>query len=98
MPTTASDRFPTACFSVTAAHEPSVLSRILELFAKRGLVPTRMHSDVVAVGEAPLSVDIQVRNMDPDLAAYIARCMRQIAYVDCVLTSERGTAAAAAHG
>lgn len=95
MPSTASDRFPTACFSVTAAHEPSVLSRILELFAKRGLVPTRMHSDVVGHGDAPLSVDIQVRNMDPALAAYVARCMRQIAYVDCVLTSERGSASAA---
>ena len=95
MPTTSSDRFPTACFSVTASREPSVLSRILELFAKRGLVPTRVHSDVAGHGDTPLSVDIQVEDLDPELAAYIARCMRQIAYVDCVLTSERGAAAAA---
>lgn len=97
MSTNASDRFPTACFSVTAASEPSVLARILELFAKRGLVPTRLHSDVVGHGDSPLSVDIQVDDMDPALAAYIARCMRQIAYVDCVLTSERGMAGLA-HG
>jgi len=92
MSTNASERHPTACFSVTAAHEPSVLSRILELFAKRGVVPTRLHSDVAGTGDAPLSVDIQVEGMEPELAAYIARCMRQIAYVDCVLTSERGAA------
>ena len=86
-----SDFRPTACFSVQAATEPSVMARVLELFAKRGLVPTRLHSDVGGPHGETLTIDIQMEGLDSDLAAYMARCMRQIAYVDCVLTSERGT-------
>ena len=81
---------PTACFSIQAATEPSVMARVLELFAKRGLVPTRMHSDVGGPNRETLTIDVQMEGLDPQLAAYMARCMRQIAYVDCVLTSERG--------
>ena len=40
---------PTACFSVVARAEPGVLPRVIELFAKRGLVPTRCHARVGAV-------------------------------------------------
>ena len=40
------DREPTACFSVAAAAEPGVMPRVLELFAKRGLVPTHWCSRV----------------------------------------------------
>ena len=89
-----SDSHPTACFSVQAAAEPSVLSRVLELFAKRGLVPSRLHADVGGAGDT-LTIDIQMEGIEPELAAYMARCMRQLAYVDCVLTSERGTVPAA---
>ncbi|MFN4089236.1 MAG: hypothetical protein ACK4QW_09385, partial [Alphaproteobacteria bacterium] len=55
-----------------------------------GLTPTRMISDVSGPEGDLLTIDIQMRGIEPDLAAYMARCMRQIAYVDCVLTSERG--------
>ena len=87
---------PTACFSIQAATEPSVMSRVLELFAKRGLMPTRLHSDVSGPNGETLTIDVQMEGLAPDLAAYMARCMRQIAYVDCVLTSERGAVPAAA--
>ena len=30
-----------ACYSFHAAADPSVMSRVLEVFAKRGLVPNR---------------------------------------------------------
>ena len=36
----------TACFSVQAVADPSVMPRVLELFAKRGLIPARWHSDL----------------------------------------------------
>lgn len=84
------ESLPTTCFSVQAFSEPSVMSRVLELFVKRGLTPTRMVSDVSGPDGDLLTIDIQMRGMAPELAAYMARCMRQIAYVDCVLTSERG--------
>ena len=43
------------CFSVQARAEPGVMPRVVELFAKRGLVPQRWHSAVS--GEA-LTIDV----------------------------------------
>ncbi len=73
------------CFSLQARAEPGVMPRVVELFAKRGLVPQKWHS--TASGEA-LTIDVQMAGLDRDLAGYIARCMRQITGVETVLTSE----------
>jgi acetolactate synthase small subunit len=80
----------TACFSVHARAEPGVMPRVLELFAKRGLVPSSWHS---AVSGAELTIDLQMRGMERDLADYVAQCLRQLADVDVVLTSEKPGAA-----
>ena len=77
---------PTACFSVHARAEPGVMPRVLELFAKRALVPSSWHS-TVAGGE--LTIDLQMRGMERELAGYVAACLRQIADVEVVLTSEK---------
>lgn len=61
------------------------MPRILELFAKRGLVPQRWYS---AVSDTGLGIDIQMTGLDRDLADYIGRCMRQIHGVETVLTVE----------
>ena len=79
---------PTACFSVQARAEPGVMPRVLELFAKRGLVPSTWHS---RVSGDELAIDVQMEAMDRDAAAYIAACLRQIVCVDVVLTSEKRT-------
>jgi acetolactate synthase small subunit len=76
----------TVCFSVHAQADPSVMARVLELFAKRGLVPHRWHS-VASAGS--LVIDIQLEGCAPELGAYMARSMRQIATVEAVLTSTR---------
>ena len=86
------------CFSVAAVAEPGILPRVLELFAKRNLVPLRWHSDRLApprrlpgqagAGES-LAIDIQVSDLEPHLGDYIARCLRQIHGVETVLTSEK---------
>jgi len=76
----------TACFSVHAHVDPGVMPRVLELFAKRGLVPSVWQS---TVGGAGLTIDIQMRGLGRDLTDYIASCLRQIAYVEVVLTSEK---------
>jgi acetolactate synthase small subunit len=73
------------CFSVQARAEPGVMPRVVELFAKRGLVPQRWHS---TVSEEALTIDVQIGGLDRDLSGYIARCMRQITGVETVLTSE----------
>ncbi len=80
---------PVYCFSILAAAEPGVMPRVLELFAKRGLVPTRWHSDVTGPDGRDLAVDIQVDGLDVQTGDYIARCLRQVFEVDTVLTSQK---------
>ena len=76
----------TACFSLHAHAEPGVMPRVLELFAKRGLVPQRWQS--AAAGTA-LTIDVQIGGLGRDTIDYIAQCMRQIVGVEAVLTAER---------
>jgi acetolactate synthase small subunit len=88
--TAADDNLPvTACFSVHARAEPGAMPRVLELFAKRGLVPSAWHSVTSAGDRAQLTIDIQMRGLGGDAVDYIAACMRQMPFVEVVLTSER---------
>lgn len=74
----------TAQFSVHAVPEPGVMPRVLELFAKRGLVPERFAG---TASESALSIEVQIDGLDRGTVDYVARCMRQIAGVEAVLTS-----------
>ena len=73
-----------AYFSVQARAEPGVMPRVIELFAKRGLVPGFWHS---AVSGTALSIEIRIAGLERDTVDYIARCLRQIVGVDSVLTA-----------
>jgi acetolactate synthase small subunit len=74
-------RHSTACYSVTAVPDPSVMSRVLELFTKRNLIPDRFGGSLVP-GEAPrLEMSIEIAGLDHHLAGYLGRCMEQITYV-----------------
>ena len=84
----------TACFSIQANADPGVMSRVLELFAKRGLVPSSWHSRVGGIQDDELIIDLQMQGMVRSEADYVASCLRQIPDVDTVLTSERFRAAA----
>ena len=75
----------TSRFSLQASAEPGVMPRVLELFAKRGLVPDRWLS-VVMRPDMNLSIDIEVDGLQRDAVEYVANCMRQIAGVELVLT------------
>ena len=79
----------TACFTVHAHAEPGVMPRVLELFAKRGLVPSAWHSWTTGSDQAQLMIDIQMRGLGRDAMNYIAACLRQITFVEVVLTSEK---------
>jgi acetolactate synthase small subunit len=88
--TFADDDLPaTACFSVHARAEPGVMPRVLEIFAKRGLVPSAWHSSTFGTDQAELAIDIRVRGLGSGLRDYIAACLRQITFVEVVLTSEQ---------
>jgi acetolactate synthase small subunit len=88
-----SDRFVTACFSVQARAEPGVMPRLLELFAKRGLVPQLWRSATSGPDEALLTVEIRMSGLERDTMDYLAACMRQIASVQVVLAVEHRGAA-----
>jgi hypothetical protein len=81
-----SDAAFTACFSVIAKTDPGVMARVLELFAKRGLVPSYWCSRVAG---SELTIDLQMAGLDPDTTAYLAACFRQIPTVRTVLTTEK---------
>jgi acetolactate synthase small subunit len=79
----------TTVFSVHACAEPGVMPRVLELFAKRGLVPCFWHSTVVGPEQARLAIEIRMSGCGPEITEHIAASLRQIASVEAVLTSRR---------
>jgi len=84
------DQF-TACFSLQAQAEPSVLPRVLALFAKKGFVPNRVHSQLQEniLGHHELHLDLQLEGLDRRDVRYYAELMRNIVPVDTVLTFEK---------
>lgn len=66
------------------------MPRVLDLFAKRGLVPLRWHSARSGRDDDALYIDIQQRGLDPAMVARIAACLRQLTHVDTVMTWEKG--------
>jgi len=76
----------TACFSVVSKLDPGLMPRVLELFAKRGLIPTYWFS---RVSGQELTIDLQMEGLDRDTVALLAGCFRQIPTVRTVLTSEK---------
>jgi acetolactate synthase regulatory subunit len=84
----------TTYFSVDARALPGVMPRILELFAKRGLVPTVWHSAIGDADGTRLTVDIEMVGLDRAVTCYIAACLRQITDVETVRTAEGATSVA----
>ncbi len=82
----------TACFSVSASVDPGVMPRIIELFAKRGLVPFQMNTCVTGAGMDDLQIDLQMVGLSPAETEQFAQSMRQIVCVERVLTSTKQTA------
>lgn len=83
VPVAAAEPAGTTFFSLQARAEPGVMPRVLELFAKRGLVPNLWHSAVV---RRRLTIDIEIAGLG-DASDYVANCLRQIAGVEVVLTA-----------
>jgi acetolactate synthase small subunit len=86
--TVANTDFPaSACFSVHARAEAGVMPRVLELFAKRGLVPSSWRSATSGPHQSLLTIDIRMHGLEGEVIDYIASCLRQIVDVEAVLTS-----------
>jgi acetolactate synthase small subunit len=72
-----------------AQASPGVLPRVFEPFAKRGLVPARFHATLCGRTSGELAIDLQIADIDADMAELIAAQLRQIIGVSTVLTSEK---------
>lgn len=65
------------------------MPRVMELFAKRGLVPSSWHSVTGGPGGDELTIDIQMRGMAVETADFLAARLRQMADVEAVLTARK---------
>jgi acetolactate synthase small subunit len=83
----------TACFSIRAVAEPGILPRLIEIFAKRNLVPASVQARLIGSERDQLAVDLQVDGLDPGMAEIVAETMRQMVSVDRVLLAELRAAA-----
>ena len=75
------------CYAVTAVPDPSVMSRVLELFTKRNLIPDSFAGFLMSGGEPRLEMTIEIVGLDDHLAGYLGRCMEQMTYVQAVEVS-----------
>ena len=78
-----------SCFSVSAAADPSVMPRVLGVFAQLGLVPDKWYSVLDGRDHDELRIDIQKGGLTGSQAAHLARSIRRIVSVETVLTSEK---------
>lgn len=83
--TSVSEAPATARFVVSGLSDPGLAPRVIELFAKRGLVPDDFHA---RAAKGRQTIEIRTSGMTPDDAAYIGRCLRQIVQVERVLVSQ----------
>ncbi|AWK89997.1 hypothetical protein [Azospirillum thermophilum] len=75
-------------FCVLADADPGTLPRVLELVAKRGLVPLTLTS---RLADGMLAIEMEVQGMVRAESEHIGNCLRQIPMVAEVLVRERST-------
>ncbi len=85
----------TARYTLTAIPDPSVMSRVLELFAKRNLVPDYFSGALVQSQDPVLEMTVELAGLDEQLTGYLGRCMEQITYVLAVQVCDRRQCGAA---
>ena len=84
-----SQALPTACFSIRAVAYPGVMPRVVELFAKRGLIPTRWHSELKdEESTSPsLTIDLEISGLTHQQIGHVTESLRGMVSVQSVLTS-----------
>ena len=86
--TRATDPGRCVTFAVRADADPGSLPRVLELFAKRGLVPASLRSELLPDGET-LDITVEMIGLVRAESDHVANCLRAIPLVSHVLTAER---------
>ncbi len=76
---------PAALFyRMTADADPGLLPRVLEVFAKRSLVPDAVHAERPGHGDG-LSVELRIAPLEADKARHVAACLRETVGVRTLL-------------
>ena len=73
-------------FALRADADPGTLPRVLELFAKRGLVPLSLSSRLLG---DELAVEVETSGMVAAESNHVGNCLRQIPMVLTVTGTER---------
>ncbi|MFO1075182.1 MAG: hypothetical protein U1E17_21310 [Geminicoccaceae bacterium] len=79
----------TFCFSVHADADPSVLPRVMAVFAVYGHVPARLHVERGGLAGEDLVVDAQLDGLDAEEAGLVAKRLGRVVNVVQVLWSEK---------
>ena len=76
-------------YVISADADPGLMPRVLQLIAKRGLVPAECHAFTRrgndAGGPARLTMEVKVAGLERMAAGHVAGCLRQLFGVDSVL-------------
>jgi hypothetical protein len=86
---TAFDRTVLDHYVISADADPGLMPRVLQLIAKRGLVPAECHAFTRRANEpggpARLTMEVKVAGLERMPADHVAACLRQLFGVDSVL-------------
>ncbi|HTY69971.1 MAG TPA: hypothetical protein VMH36_25170 [Alphaproteobacteria bacterium] len=74
------------------------MPRVLELFAKRGLVPARFHAELTGAQPGGLEIDVQIAGLDDAAASHVAASLRGLFDVERVLVATKPAAQTASAG
>lgn len=75
-----------AIYFVTAQADPSLTPRLVEPFAKMGLVPARVHISTEDGAGEEVSADLRVSGVTPTDAHLIDKALRRVVGVRQVIT------------
>ena len=84
-PTQFSATRPAVRFSIHGAATPGVMSRVLDQFTRRGLVPDRWYSEATAGG---IRIDLRIAGMDAAVARVLAATLRGTIDIHSVLSHD----------
>jgi len=70
-----------ARFRLRAAVDPSALSRVVEMFVLRDLIPARVSCERLRRGDGELAIEVDVVDLDANVAEHLVRRMRQMPVV-----------------
>lgn len=83
--TVPADETVKALYFVTAQSDPGLLPRLIEPFAKLGLVPSRAHASAEAGDGRELTADLRVTGVDRQTAHLIDKALRRVVGVRSVI-------------